>query len=134
MLESAGVLLFRRMPSGIEVLIVHPSGNYNRRAPWSIPKGLIDPGESAEAAARRETFEETGLEAGALVSLGEVRYTKSRKRIRAFAAEVAADVVARCASWEIDAAEFVSLDEARGRLHPDQKVLVDRLIQALGES
>lgn len=132
MLESAGVLLFRRTTTGIEVLIVHPSGNYNRRAPWSIPKGLIDPGESAEAAALRETLEETGLAAGELASLGEVRYTKSRKRIHAFAAEVAADAAARCASWEIDAAEFVTLDEARRRLHPDQKVLVERLEALLG--
>ena len=46
-----------------EVLLVHPSGNYNRKAPWSIPKG--EPGDDAglEQTARRETQEETGVTA-----------------------------------------------------------------------
>ncbi|HSM52164.1 MAG TPA: NUDIX hydrolase [Thermoanaerobaculia bacterium] len=35
-----------------------------------VPAGKLDPGESPEACARRETAEETGLAAGALVSLG----------------------------------------------------------------
>jgi nudix-type nucleoside diphosphatase (YffH/AdpP family) len=34
------------------------------------PAGLLDEGEEPEAAARRETFEETGLELGALTPLG----------------------------------------------------------------
>src|SRR5690606_867902 len=62
--ESAGTLLYRRADDGsFAVLIVHPSGNYNRRDPWGIPKGLLDEGESLEEAARRETLEETGVEA-----------------------------------------------------------------------
>ena len=40
----------------IEVLLVHPAGNYNRRAPWGIPKGAPDPDEELEATARRETL------------------------------------------------------------------------------
>ena len=43
-------------------LIVHPSGAYNRKAPYSIPKGLVEAGESAEDTAVRETREETGLD------------------------------------------------------------------------
>src|SRR5579872_39147 len=44
--QSSGTLLYRRAPAGLEVLLVHPSGNYNRGKPWSIPKGLPDAGEA----------------------------------------------------------------------------------------
>ncbi len=53
MIESAGTLLYRRNGGRLEVLIVHPWGPYNRRAPWSIPKGRINPGEDLEVAARQ---------------------------------------------------------------------------------
>ena len=45
MKQSAGTLLYRDGPDGLEVLLVHPSGWYNRGKPWSIPKGLPDPDE-----------------------------------------------------------------------------------------
>lgn len=134
MKQSAGTLLYRRMPHGTEVLLVHPSGNYNRRAPWSIPKGLAEEGEDLEAAARRETLEETGIAAAELVPLGSIDYTKSRKRIHAFAGEVSTSAEPRCASWEIDAAEFLSLAEARERIHPDQCIFLDRLEQRFARS
>ena len=127
MKQSAGCLLYRETPEGPRVLIVHPSGNYNIRAPWSIPKGLVDQGETTEATARRETLEETGVTAGELFSLGFVDLKKSRKRIHCFAGPLPEDAEPRCASWEIDRAELVTLTEARQRLHPDQAPLVDRL-------
>ena len=132
---SAGTLLYRRSSDdggAWEVLLVHPSGTYNRRAPWSIPKGLPDPGEATEAAARRETLEETGVEAGALEELGRVRYRKSRKEIVAFSGPAPDGADPRCASWEVDRAEFVSLERARELLHPDQAPLIDRLVDRLG--
>jgi predicted NUDIX family NTP pyrophosphohydrolase len=128
MKQSAGTLLYRRQGDALTVLLVHPSGNYNRGKPWSIPKGLPDEGEELEAAARRETLEETGVVAGALIPLGSVDYTKSRKRIYAFAGEAPADAAPTCASWEIDAAEFLTLETARERLHPDQLPFLDRLL------
>jgi len=130
---SAGTLLYRRRGDGLEVLLVHPSGNYNRRAPWGIPKGLIDPGESSEQTARRETLEETGVVAGVLQSLGEMTYTKSRKRIECFAGEASPDAVARCASWEVDGAEFVPVEEALQRIHPEQAVFIERLVGMVGD-
>jgi predicted NUDIX family NTP pyrophosphohydrolase len=89
MQQSAGTLLYRKRDGQLEVLLVHPSGNYNRRAPWSIPKGLPDEGEALEAAARRETWEETGVTAGELVPLGTIRYQKSRKEIHCFSGPAA---------------------------------------------
>ena len=127
MKQSAGTLLYREGPDGLEVLIVHPSGNYNRNKPWSIPKGEPDAGEELEATARRETLEETGVTAGELTPLGTVQYTKSKKTIHAFAGPAPADAEPRCASWEIDQARFVAIDEARTLMHPEQAPFLDRL-------
>lgn len=131
MRESAGVLLYREGPAGLEVLLVHPSGNYNRHAPWGIAKGLPDAGESLEAAARRETLEETGVAAGELVPLGHIDYRKSRKRVHCFAGPAPDDAAPRCVSWEVDCAEFVSMSRARELIHPDQMPFLDRLEERL---
>lgn len=127
MVYSAGTLLFRFRDGELQVLLVHPSGNYNRRAPWSIPKGIPDDGEALEAAARRETREETGVEAAELSEIGSIDYRRSRKRIFAFAGPAPPDAEPCCASWEVDGAEFVAIDEARRRIHPDQAPFLDRL-------
>jgi predicted NUDIX family NTP pyrophosphohydrolase len=60
---SAGVLVYRTGPAGPEFLLVHPGGPFWARkdlAAWSIPKGLVDPGEETWAAAAREFAEELG--------------------------------------------------------------------------
>lgn len=49
---AGGVVLNKRR----EILVVNQNGNS-----WSLPKGHIDKGESAEEAARREIFEESGV-------------------------------------------------------------------------
>lgn len=131
MKQSAGTLLYRSGADGLEVLLVHPSGNYNRKAPWSIPKGLPDDGEDLEAAARRETLEETGVAASDLAPLGTIDYEKSRKRIHCFAGPAPVDANPQCASWEVDCAEFVSIERARKLMHPDQVPFLDRLESSL---
>jgi predicted NUDIX family NTP pyrophosphohydrolase len=125
--ESAGTLLYRQAAGGLEVLLVHPSGSYNRRAAWSIPKGEPLPGESMELAARRETVEETGVRARELFSLGFADYKRTRKRIYCFAGKAKAADSPRCASWEVDRAEFMPLSQARALLHQDQAVFIERL-------
>jgi predicted NUDIX family NTP pyrophosphohydrolase len=136
MKRAAGTLLYREGAQGLEVLIVHSSGNYNRGKPWSIPKGEPDAADAdLEATARRETLEETGVAvAGALAPLGKMKYTKSGKEIHAFAGPAPADAAPRCASWEIDQARFVPLAEARRLLHPEQVVFLDRLAEKLKDS
>ena len=131
MKESAGTLLYRGDPDHLEVLLVHPSGAYNRHAPWSIPKGLPGEETSLEETARRETLEETGVSAGPLAPLGHMDYRKSRKRVHCFAGAAPVDAAPLCASWEVDQARFVDLQEARELLHPDQCVFLDRLAEHL---
>ena len=127
MKESAGTLLYRRQDGKLEVLLVHPSGNYNRRAPWSIPKGIAEEGEDLEAAARRETIEEADVTPGALEFLTSITYQKSRKRVHCFAGKAPSNAAPRCASWEIDQAAFLPLDRAKSVIHPDQAPFLDRL-------
>jgi len=125
---SSGTLLYRYIADTLEVLLVHPAGNYNRRAPWGIPKGAPDPDEQLEATARRETLEETGVIVdGPLIDLGFVDYTRSKKRVHAFVAPAPDGVAPRCASWEVDKAEFIEISRARRIIHPDQAALLDRL-------
>lgn len=130
---SSGTVLYRHVGDTVEVLLVHPSGNYNRRAPWGIPKGQPDTDEALEAAARRETMEETGIICGDLVDLGHVDYTRSPKRVYAFAGRAPDDQKPRCASWEVDKAEFIELSRARRIIHPDQAAFLLRLEEMLRE-
>jgi len=125
--QSAGALLYRAGASELEVLLVHPSGAYNRKAKWSIPKGVPEPGEPLEGAARRETREETGVEPGPLRELGYIDYRKSNKRVHAFAGPAPNAAAPRCACWEVDRAEFIPLSRARELIHPDQLAFLDRL-------
>jgi predicted NUDIX family NTP pyrophosphohydrolase len=130
---SSGTLLYRYVGEAIEVLLVHPAGNYNRRAPWGIPKGAPDPDETMEDTARRETREETGLDyTEPLTDLGYVDYTRSKKRVHGFAGRAPDGASPRCASWEVDKAEFIEITRARRIIHPDQAALLDRLVRHIG--
>lgn len=53
--RSAGIVVVRHEGDEWKLLILRAYRN------WDFPKGLIEPGESPHAAARRETREETGL-------------------------------------------------------------------------
>jgi predicted NUDIX family NTP pyrophosphohydrolase len=143
---SAGILLYRNGPDGTEVLLVHPGGPFwSRRddGAWSIPKGLVAPGEPVEAAARREFAEELGIPAeGPLRSLGEVRQAGG-KRVEAFALEGAFDPATlrsntfelewpphsgRMARFpEVDRAAWFGLPLARTKILAGQLPLLDRL-------
>jgi predicted NUDIX family NTP pyrophosphohydrolase len=133
MKQSAGILLYTRAADGsVSMLLVHPSGPYNRNAPFGIPKGEPNEGEALETTARREVLEETGVDVtGDMKSLGYIDYTKSRKRIHAWAAPMPEGANPQCASWEIDKAQMFGPETGRKVIHRDQAVFIDRLLAML---
>jgi 8-oxo-dGTP pyrophosphatase MutT (NUDIX family) len=71
--RSAGGVLVRKNGDGLEVclvLIETRGGNPT----WRLPKGWIEPDETREQAAVRETREETGCLGNILSELGEIDY------------------------------------------------------------
>ena len=55
----------------MEVAVIEPR---DRKA-WTLPKGLIEPGEAPEAAAQREAREETGLSGTIAAKIDTIKYT-----------------------------------------------------------
>lgn len=69
---SAGGVVVRRLRGRWVLAAIRPGGR--PEGVWALPKGLIGPGEGAEATALREVAEETGVEALPVEKLGDVRY------------------------------------------------------------
>jgi predicted NUDIX family NTP pyrophosphohydrolase len=149
--ESAGILMFKRRDRQILVLLAHPGGPFWRNkdhGAWSIPKGERQPNEDAESAARREFAEELGTTlVDPLVSLGRVRQ-RGGKQVNAFAVEGDFDVDRLSSNtfemeWpprsgrresfpEVDRVGWFTLAEAREKINPAQRELLDRLEASCG--
>ena len=67
MWNSSGTVL---IDSNGMVLLRRPSGGYGGYS-WTFSKGRVDPGESLENAAVRETFEETGYSCSIISKIGD---------------------------------------------------------------
>jgi len=130
LLKSAGILAYRVVDGGFEVLLVHSNGREDLE-PWSIPKGEFDPTtESPESAAVREVREEIGIEIpeAALNSLGESIYPNKRKRVTAFAWQLPQGALElNLDPREIAMAELFPFQAAKSKLHSGQVVFLDRL-------
>ena len=66
--EQAGGIVFRRKRTGIAILLVRAKRDPSK---WIFPKGHIERGETARAAALRETREEAGVKGRSLGPVGE---------------------------------------------------------------
>jgi 8-oxo-dGTP pyrophosphatase MutT (NUDIX family) len=79
---SAGGVAFRRRGESVEVALI----SVGEEARWQLPKGLIEPQESSEAAAQREVREEAGVETELLGLIERVQYwyysTERGSRVR----------------------------------------------------
>jgi 8-oxo-dGTP pyrophosphatase MutT (NUDIX family) len=74
---SAGGVLVRTIRGRPMVAAIRPNGK--REGVWALPKGNIDPGETAAETAVREVREETGVEGRLVEKLGDVRYVYTRR-------------------------------------------------------
>ncbi|MBO9682612.1 MAG: NUDIX domain-containing protein [Flavisolibacter sp.] len=150
MRKSAGILLYRKKDSLIEVFLVHPGGPFWRgkeKGAWSIPKGEFAEGEDPLTAAKREFTEETGQTVdGNFVELTPIKQ-KGGKMVYAWAVEGDADAETivsntfktewpyKSGKWitipEIDKAGWFSTEEAREKINPAQAELIEDLIKRL---
>jgi len=148
---SAGILLFRKRPTEVEILLVHPGGPLWARkdeGAWSIPKGEAEPGEDLLAAARREFSEETGAcVEGDVLDLGSFKQP-SGKLVAAWACEGDLDPAALVSmafamEWpprsgkiaefpEVDRAEWFSLEEAQRKILKGQRPILAALARRVG--
>lgn len=67
---SSGGVAFRRRGDDVDVVLICVGAK--RR--WQLPKGIVDAGESPEAAAIRETREEGGVDAELVAPLETIQY------------------------------------------------------------
>ncbi len=61
-----GIVMLKPDPSGTPSVLLVRRAKAPSLGQWALPGGGQELGETAEAAARRELFEEAGLEAGAM--------------------------------------------------------------------
>jgi predicted NUDIX family NTP pyrophosphohydrolase len=148
---SAGLLMFRRKDSALEVLLVHPGGPFFVRkdeGAWTIPKGEAAPDEDLLTRAQIEFEEELGIRPnGNWIELGSIKQ-RGGKTVHAWAFEGDLPDSFELKSntfeieWpprsgqlkqfpEIDRAEFFAEKVARRKINPAQVPLLDRLAGAL---
>jgi len=145
---SAGILLYRLSANGPEVFLVHPGGPFWAKrdlGSWSVPKGEIDGDEDLLEAAKREFHEETGARIeGDFIELAALRQP-SGKVVRVWAVEGEIDAASIASNtfsieWpprsgdtrefpEVDRGGWFTLAEARDKLLPGQRPLLDQLVQ-----
>jgi predicted NUDIX family NTP pyrophosphohydrolase len=149
---SAGILLYRKAETGLQVFLIHPGGPFFHNKDdgvWSIPKGEIDEGEDSLAAAKREFEEETGCKPhGNFLPLGMVKQ-KSGKLVLSWAVEGECDAERITSNlfrleWppksgrmqefpEVDRAGWFGIEAAHRKINQAQAGLLDELVKKIGQ-
>jgi predicted NUDIX family NTP pyrophosphohydrolase len=148
--RSAGLIMYRRQDSQIEVFLVHPGGPFWAKKDlgvWSIPKGEYLEHEAPLEVAKREFEEETGFPPGeGFLALGDLT-RPSRKIVTAWAFEGDCDPGKLRSNtclieWpprsgrqievpEVDRGDWYTVEEARSRLLTGQRAFLDRLMERI---
>ncbi|WP_375484582.1 NUDIX hydrolase [uncultured Jatrophihabitans sp.] len=107
---------------------------------WSLPKGHIEAGETAEQAAVREVEEETGIAGIIVAELGTIDFwfvaegRRIHKTVRHYLMRRTGGELSD-ADVEVDEVAWVPLPEIRGQLaYPDERGLVDTAGRLLADS
>jgi 8-oxo-dGTP pyrophosphatase MutT (NUDIX family) len=117
---SAGGLVVDRTDGTPRVALI---GRVDRRGRllWSLPKGHLEDGETAEDAAIREVEEETGIRGRVVASLGTIDYwfvaedRRIHKTVHHYLLEASGGELSD-ADVEVDEVAWVPLGELAGRL------------------
>jgi 8-oxo-dGTP pyrophosphatase MutT (NUDIX family) len=87
---SAGGVVIRQVAERWEMAVIEPrkeppsasavtsKRKISQKTCLALPKGLVDPGETPEQTALREVQEETGVVAGLITKLGDIKYAYVR--------------------------------------------------------
>jgi ADP-ribose pyrophosphatase YjhB (NUDIX family) len=107
---------------------------------WSLPKGHIEAGETAEEAALREVREETGIDGEILGELGTIDFwfvadgRRIHKTVRHYLMRRVSGELSD-SDIEVDEVAWVPLPEIRGQLaYPDERGLVDAAGRLLADT
>lgn len=107
---------------------------------WSLPKGHVEAGETAEQAAVREVEEETGIAGRIVAPLGTIDFwfvadgRRIHKTVHHFLLRAIGGALSD-ADVEVAEVAWVPLDELPGRLaYDDERALVDRVPDLLRDS
>ena len=120
--QAAGGLVVRRQGGLLEIVVVHRPVQHD----WSFPKGKLEPGETLEAAALREVWEETGMTCDLLRFIGHTEYVDRKGRPKTVAYWImAAEGGFFSPNEEVDELRWLSLDLASRLLsYPRDRELV----------
>jgi 8-oxo-dGTP pyrophosphatase MutT (NUDIX family) len=136
---SAGGLVVDRTGIRPRAAII---GRLDRRGRllWSLPKGHLEAGESAEDAAVREVEEETGIRGRVVAPLGTIDYwfvaedRRIHKTVHHYLLEASGGELSD-EDIEVDEVAWVPLDELRERLaYAGERRLADTAADLLADS